>query len=209
VTMNDTSTIFYVAAKSWMINAGLGSEIACLESQRPGHVSESTFLAEAAWVIYNSGFREATVRKHFDYISLCFCDWSSAREIVAAGSRCVNSAMLAIANRRKHEAVLEVATRISAVGFDEFRSAMLESPLTFLQQLPFIGPVTAAHLAKNIGFDLAKPDRHLVRLQKHLGYADVEAMCAHFAAATGDSVRVVDLVLWRYLERHGHEDDDA
>jgi len=39
----------------------------------------------------------------------------------------------------------------------------------FLQQLPFIGPVTAFHLAKNLGIEAVKPDRHLCRLSKLLG----------------------------------------
>jgi hypothetical protein len=111
--------------------------------------------------------------------------------------------MLAIANRRKHEAVLEIARRVSEIGFHQFMETLFEDPLNYLQLLPFIGPVTAVHLAKNLGFDLAKPDRHLIRLQKRLGFSDVSAMCAHLASATGDSIRVVDLVLWRYLERQG------
>lgn len=201
--MRETSTGFYIEAKKWLIDSGLKCEIEWQESRDPTSFSESTFLAEAAWVVYNSGFREAIVRRNFDFISLCFCDWSSARQIVDTGSVCVEAAMLAIANRRKHEAVLEIARRIAETGFFSFQSNVLADPLNFLQTLPFIGPVTAVHLAKNLGFNLAKPDRHLLRLQQRLGFCDVGAMCAHFASATGDPVRVVDLVLWRYLERQG------
>lgn len=100
---------FYIDAKKWLIDSGLGSEIEWQESRDPTSFSESNFLAEAAWVVYNSGFREAIVRRNFDFISLCFFEWASAQEIVDAGSLCVEAAMLAIANRRKHEAVLEVA----------------------------------------------------------------------------------------------------
>jgi hypothetical protein len=198
--MFEPSTRFYVRAKEWLIEAGLGPEIEWQQSRDPVTVDEPTFLAEAAWVIYNSGFREAIVRRKFDFISLCFCDWAS-KEIVEAGSKCVDAAMLAIANRRKHEAVLAVARRIAATGYRAFYDGLLENPIAELQRLPFIGPVTAVHLAKNLGFDVAKPDRHLVRLHKALGFPDVAKMCAHLATVTGDPVRVVDLVLWRYLER--------
>ena len=185
------------------MDSGHGSEIEWQESRDPTSFSESNFLAEAAWVVYNSGFREAIVRRNFDFISLCFFEWASAKEIVDAGSVCVEAAMLAIANRRKHEAVLEVARRVADAGFPKFRKRLLADPLNYLRLLPFIGPVTAMHLAKNLGFDVAKPDRHLVRLQRRLGFSDVGAMCAHFASATGDPIRVVDLVLWRFLERQG------
>jgi hypothetical protein len=201
--MGETAASFYVNAKRWMIDSGLESEIEWQESRDPMNLSESSFLAEAAWVVYNSGFREAIVRRKFDFISLCFFDWASARQIADAGSVCVDAAMLGIGNRRKHEAVLEIARRVAETGFDEFQQELLADPLSYLQLLPFIGPVTAVHLAKNLGFDLAKPDRHLVRLQQRLGFGDVGVMCAHFASATGDSVRVVDLILWRYLERQG------
>lgn len=201
--MGETSTLFYLDAKKWLIEAGLESEIEWQEFRDPTEVSESIFLAEAAWVVYNSGFREAIVRRNFDFISLCFFDWASAQQIVDAGPVCVEAAMLAIANRRKHEAVLEIAKQVAKYGFHRFRAELLADPLNYLRLLPYIGPVTVAHLAKNLGFDVAKPDRHLVRLQQRLGFSDVGAMCSHLASATGDPVRVVDLVLWRYLERRG------
>jgi hypothetical protein len=197
------STRFYVNAKKWLVDAGLDVELEWQESRDPTCFSEPEFLAEAAWVIYNSGFREAIVRRNFDYLSLCFFDWASAKEIVDSGQLCVEAAMLAIANRRKHDAVLEVARRVAEVGFPTFQKSLLSDPLPFLQRLPFVGPITSIHLAKNLGFDVAKPDRHLVRLQAHLGYSDVSSMCAHIASMTGDSIRVVDLVLWRFLERKG------
>lgn len=203
MTLSRSTTQFYVNAKKWLIDAGLERELEWQESRDPTCFSESDFLAEAAWVVYNSGFREAIVRRHFDYISLCFFDWASAKEIVDAGPLCVESAMLGIANRRKHEAVLEVARRVAAVGFSQFRLNLLADPLTYLRLLPFVGPITSVHLAKNLGFDVAKPDRHLVRLQHHLGFTDVGAMCECIASATGDPIRVVDLVLWRFLERRG------
>jgi hypothetical protein len=34
-------------------------------------------------------------------------------------------------------------------------------------------------------------------------------MCEHLSSATGDAIRVVDLVLWRYLERQGSKVGNA
>lgn len=204
-----SSVDFYTRAKRSLIEAGLGDEILWQESRLPEETSESCFLAEAAWVVYNSGFRESVVRSKFDFISLVFFDWECARQIVASREDCIASAMLAIANQRKHEAVVEIARIVTEVGFCSLMDEILRDPIRTLKGLPYIGPVTAVHLAKNLGFDLAKPDRHLVRLQKRFGFHGVGDMCEHLSSATGDAVRVVDLVLWRYLERQGPVGDQV
>ena len=40
-----------------------------------------------------------------------------------------------------------------------------------------MGPVMRYHLARNIGLDAVKPDRHLVRLTKHFCFKDAYTMC--------------------------------
>lgn len=194
---------FYSDAKTWVLDKGFAPEIAWQREQHPSNVSESAFLREAAWVVYCSGFREATVRKHFDYLSLCFFDWSSAAEIAENASACTTSAMLVLANRPKHQAVARIAQHIAEIGYEEFKGRFLQSPLEVFTTLPFLGPITSVHLAKNLGFDVAKPDRHLVRLKDFLGYKDVGAMCTAISSSCGDPVRVIDLVLWRYIEQTG------
>jgi len=196
-----TPTSFYSSAKRRVIALGYGAEIDWQAAQNPIGTTEGEFLRETAWVIYCSGFKEAVVRRRFDYLSLCFCDWTSAEAIAASGEQCIDMAMHSLANRRKHEAVVSVARRVASHGFDSYWPAILKDPIKGLQELPYIGPITAVHLAKNLGFDVAKPDRHLVRLKDHLGYGSVEEMCGVIARKSGDPVRVVDLVLWRFLER--------
>lgn len=80
---------------------------------------------------------------------------------------------------------------------------VLSDVLKILDELPWIGPITKYHLAKNLGFQVAKPDRHLVRIAKHFGYRDVQVMCAEIGNSTGDSIPVVDLILWRYANLNG------
>lgn len=75
---------------------------------------------------------------------------------------------------------------------------MRDKPLEALQSLPFIGPVTRYHLAKNIGLPFAKPDRHLVRLANSAGYTDVQRFCRDISVYANDSIPVVDIVLWRF-----------
>ena len=65
-----------------------------------------------------------------------------------------------------------------------------------LQTLPFIGPVTAHHLAKNLGADLAKPDVHLERLARR-EQTTSQALCERLATESGCRAATVDTVLWR------------
>lgn len=197
------ATTFYRRAKLEVLNLGYSEEIAWQTNQSPQLVGEQEFLREAAWVVYCSGFRESIVRQYFDFISLCFCDWASADEIAQKRHQCVAAAMPVLRNRRKHEAVAEIAALVAASGFENFKNRLIAAPIDTLRVLPFMGEVTSLHLAKNLGFDVAKPDRHLLRLQAYLGFPDVGAMCDAIAKTSGDPVRVVDVVLWRYLEQHG------
>jgi DnaJ-domain-containing protein 1 len=73
-----------------------------------------------------------------------------------------------------------------------------DAPLVALRTLPFIGPVTQFHLAKNIGLDVAKPDRHLVRIAQLFQFASVQDLCETIANQAGTRVAVVDLVFWRF-----------
>jgi hypothetical protein len=66
--------------------------------------------------------------------------------------------------------------------------------LSFLESMPHIGPITKFHLARNLGLDVCKPDRHLVRLAKPL---TPESLCRTIGEAVGDRIGLVDCVLWR------------
>jgi hypothetical protein len=78
--------------------------------------------------------------------------------------------------------------------FAAFKRA--NDPVEFCLTLPWIGNITKWHLAKNLGVDCAKPDVHLVRVATHYGTTPA-ALCADLAAATGDRIATVDLVIWR------------
>lgn len=176
------------------------------EWQRNLHVAQFTetdLIREAAWVILCTGFREAIVRRKFDHISLSFCDWESARSILDSARACRASALASIKNARKIDAIIEVARMVDAVGFSRLREDILRDPTAELRKLPFIGPVTCWHLAKNLGFQVAKPDRHLVRLCSALGFLDVQELCRSVAEAVGETVQVVDITLWRYAADRG------
>lgn len=78
--------------------------------------------------------------------------------------------------------------------FDKYRHST--DQLAALQDLPWIGPVTALHLAKNLGSDTAKPDIHMERLARREGIS-VERLCTRLSRQSGYSIATIDTILWR------------
>jgi hypothetical protein len=160
---------------------------------------ESDLLRQSAWVVLCSGFRVSRVEQIFDHISLCFCDWESAHAIVSTFPACRDAALASFRHRSKLDSIVEIARRVNQEGFQAIKRKILCDPISELQTFPYIGRLTAAHLAKNLGWDLAKPDRHLARFAEYLGFSSVRDLCNTIADATGEAVNVIDLILWRYL----------
>ena len=71
-----------------------------------------------------------------------------------------------------------------------------EDKVAALRELPWIGEITALHLAKNFGADVAKPDVHMERLARAED-TTTEALCARLASETGYRVATIDTILWR------------
>jgi len=197
---NLTSAVnFFSRACSYVQHAGLSAEVAWQREADFTKFTERELLREHAWVALCSGFRESVVRRVFDHVSLCFCDWESAEAIVSAGDVCYLTAASRFANLAKLEGIFSTAKHINDVGFSKFKQSVLADPINRLQTLPFIGPITSWHLAKNLGLDVAKPDRHLVRVSELLGFRSADHFCRELAAVTGEQAKVVDLIVWRYV----------
>ncbi|QPF85387.1 hypothetical protein IC762_03365 [Bradyrhizobium genosp. L] len=193
---------FYLSAKSWIERSAYANEIRWQERAGLNGFSESDFLREYAWVVLNSGFRESVVRKHFNFISLCYCDWQSAREICELSDVCSSTALTVFGNRRKLQAISQTAAIVHQLGFQQVKAYLDNDFFGFATSFPLIGPITVHHLAKNLGVKTAKPDRHLARLALRFGYSTVNEMCSTLSFVTGDNISVTDIVLWRFEEQH-------
>lgn len=189
----------FVAASEYVAGAGLVSEVEWQRRITIDAFSETDLLRECAWVILCSGFREQVVRRVFDHISLCFCDWESASAILAADPACRIAAMASFRNTVKLRAIVRTAFHVHARGFAVFKQRVLADPISELRLLPHIGPITVWHLAKNLGLDVAKPDRHLTRISQLFGFEDASHFCTEIARSVGEQKKVVDLVVWRYM----------
>lgn len=188
----------YLTAKETVITSGYGHEIDWQDTRQLSTLSESEFLQESAWVILCSGMRETVVRNIFQDISSVFMHWKDAVSITENAKLCKSKALSVFNHPRKISAILSICMRVKEDGFESIRCLIRTQSVDFLKTLSFIGPITCYHLAKNIGMDVVKPDRHLVRIAKATKFSDPYELCCLIAEMTGDRITVVDIVLWRY-----------
>lgn len=188
----------YFAAKEVVISAGFEWDLDEAASRVHREPDEPDLLRESAWVILNSGMRTSVVAAKFGRISEAFNDWNSAKYIRDHREACLLRAMATFRHRPKLEAIATVASVVADRGLTNVLYEYHASPMEALRQFPYIGPVTSHHLAKNLGLDIAKPDRHLVRMAMHAGWADAVEMCRRIGVRVGEPAAVVDSVLWRY-----------
>ena len=149
-------------------------------------------------MVLSAGLSEQVVRRRFDAISSAFLEWTSAKLISERSHECESRALEHFGNFRKVRAIVETAEFVAGVGFPQFRSELFADPIETLEKLPFMGPATSRHLAKNIGLDVVKPDRHLMRLAAAARYSSADELCQKISSVVGDRVSVIDTVLWRY-----------
>ena len=192
----------YLQAKQAVITKGYGSEIDWQDTRNLTTLSESEFLQESAWVILCTGMKELVVRRIFQNMSSAFMSWKAAAPITENAEFCESRALAVFNHPRKISAILSLCKKVSEIGFESIRHFIQRQGVDFLRTFDFIGPVTCYHLAKNIGLDVVKPDRHLVRIAKATKMPDPYDLCCLIAKMTGDKVSVVDLVLWRYATLH-------
>lgn len=188
----------YLFAKAIVIDEGYSDEIRWQDKLHFEDVDESTFLKELGWVILTSGMKTEVISNRFCRISNCFYNWASARKIWDNAKSCLNSALKFFNHKLKITAIINAAEHVAKIGFAKLKQAIQKDPINTLRMFKFIGPVTAYHLAKNIGIPIAKPDRHLQRIARLEGYNDVQEFCQDIAEMSGDKIQVVDVVLWRY-----------
>lgn len=188
----------YLKAKETIINKGFAEEIDWQNDIQFNQINESSFLREAAWVVLSSGMKESVIRKKFPTISSAFYYWRSSNRIVQNRDKCKIRALKVFNHENKINAIISIAIEISTYGFDSIKNRIKNKGIKFIQTLPYMGPATSYHLAKNIGLDVMKPDRHLLRITSVTGYNNPQQLCKDISLYVGDRVSVVDIVMWRF-----------
>jgi hypothetical protein len=138
------------------------------------------FADRAIYVICNSGMR----------VTIAAPIHERCMEVLRSGG-----AVAAVYGHAGKAQAIETIWRERARLYADFLAAA-DDPLSFVATLPWIGPVTRHHLAKNLGIDDAKPDVHLERLARREGVS-VHELCQRLAHETGYRMATIDTILWR------------
>lgn len=168
----------YIQLKQTLIDMGYGEEIEWQLNNQPCTDADD-FAGEAVWVILNSGMKNQVAQQIRDRI------WEARRQ---------NGDISEVFGHKGKVSAIKYLFDNKARLFHEYLN--IEDKIGYLRSLPWIGPITCWHLAKNLGHDCVKPDRHLVRIAKQTNQTPDE-LCLELSRATGDKVSVVDIILWR------------
>lgn len=186
----------YFFAKQIVLKNGYEEEIDWQDNVSFSSITSKVFLKESAWVILAAGLNDNVVSKKFNELSDVFFSWDPTQ--IVNNMECEKKALLLFNNKLKIRAIISVANIIVDVGINEIKNNIVTKGVDYLEEFPFIGPVTKYHLAKNIGLLYSKPDRHLVRISDLLGYNSPRILCEAISKLTSEKISVVDLVIWRY-----------
>lgn len=169
----------YLELKEKIIELGFEEEISWAESVKDCK-SALDFAREHSFVVCNSGLKAQIAVKIF------YKCWQALINDIPIDD--------SIFRNKPKRAAMQLVFDDRERLFQEYNAA--DDKLAYLETLPYIGAIIKYHLAKNLGMDFCKPDRHLVRIAKNYETTP-EAMCQSLADATGDRIGTVDLVIWR------------
>lgn len=173
---------FYTTVKKYCLDNNFAQEIEFVTNNvRKGFEQQTPeqFLHQYMYVVINSGMKNQIAEDIY--------------------KRALINGITAIGHPGKRKAI-EQASSNYRDWFEQLqKKESIDAKLDFLESLPWIGKITKYHLARNIGIDVAKPDRHLVKIAEKFGYLDVQKMCQDISSETGDRVGVIDVILWRAM----------
>jgi len=194
----------YLVIKDELVQTQFVEEIDWQDSVRIEDVTEQGFLADCAFVILNSGMRARVVRDKWPDFYRAFAGFPSAETLLRIEESTTRDALMVFNHAGKVKGIFDICRHIqSRGGWEAFweRASDPELWTMELELLPWIGPITKYHLAKNLGIDCCKPDRHLERLARAIFVESPHSMCNAIRDVTGDKLAVIDIVLWRFCEQ--------
>ena len=168
----------FLGLRQKVIDAGYGAEITWQEEVLTCDDADS-FFREYMWVVLSSGIKNQV-----------------ARLIEGRIYKAIDKD-LPISTAFRHKGKVKAIEYVKQHRHQEFaRYKTSTNVLEFFVTLPWIGHITKYHLAKNLGLDVVKPDRHLVRIASSYGKSPLE-LCEKLARETGYRIGTVDLIIWR------------
>lgn len=181
---------FFCLARNVVISQGYDGEIEWCQNRDFSRITADEFLTQYRFAVFSSSG----------------LNYKVAKKIEAAfdtANKAGPNAFETIPNRRMREAIVFMYPRYREVFRDLKLLKTDAEKITFLQGLKQIGPKESRHLARNLGIDCCKPDRHMDRLAEHWGYANPDAMCTTIQKFEDERLGVIDVILWRYCTLTG------
>lgn len=183
---------FYENAKKFVIEHGYEREARHVEQLDFNKTTAEEFYLQYCYVIFNTGMKNQIAECMFE-------DFYKAFGRINCGISSIDKAVSMINHPGKRKAINRAYYWYES-WFEKLKELeTIEDQLEFLETLDFIGPTTRFHLARNIGLDVAKPDRHMLRIAEAFDFVEVREMCEFISDKTGDRVGVVDVILWRAM----------
>ena len=183
---------FYLNAYEKIIDEGFIGEIEWCQSRHFPSITAQDFGYEYTFaVLASSGLREQIVRKNYNKFLEAAHDGNNPYETIN--------------NKRQRAAIMHVWVNLDKILGTLQAQPTDEAKIEYLDTLPQIGPKAKKHLARNLGIDCVKPDRHMERLAERFGYESPDAMCLDIQRMlpVKERIGVIDVVLWRYCNLTG------
>lgn len=171
----------YFRLKQKLEESGFTQELEWAGSIKPPKNADHLF-AEYLHVVCNSGMKAQIAEGIIKKIWTRILEGGNAADVFG--------------HKGKAKAIDYVLKEKASVFECFMRQTRVDDQLRWCESLPWIGPITKYHLAKNLGVQCCKPDRHLVRIASKKGETPFE-LCGRLSKETGDTVPLVDSVLWR------------
>ena len=202
-----TDNIDDVMDKSWAFTTQYYSEtIDRIRSTSLDSVTPDFFFREYLWVVHATGFSSHAVTKFFPKLQEA---WGPVASIQPDFDQ-VKGPVLAVCNnplkaKSVHSMAMMIQKAVNAGSWTDWIQDM-GSSLDKLATLPYIGKITALHLARNIGnLQAVKPDLHLVRLAAFFKYESAAEMVGRMSDRLKIEPGIADLALWYYLATFGSQ----
>ena len=157
---------------------GYGPTIDWTEGLSPPN-SADEFAEQTIYVICNSGMANTVARVIYDRCRDALRNGDSVTEVFRHPGKSLAIDAIWLERDRHYADYLRADDKVAA-----------------LRALPWIGDITALHLAKNFGADVAKPDVHMERLARAEA-TTTEELCSRLSIETGYRAATVDTILWR------------
>ena len=164
-------------------------------------------LSELIMTVLSQNTSDSNSRQAFNRLVTRFGNWEAVAEADAGDiAETIKSGGLAQVKAPRIKRILElILSRRGSLDLDFLRDMTLPEAKAWLEELPGVGPKTAACV---LLFSLGKPvlpvDTHVYRVAKRLGLIDSKASAAKAHELLGDMVPAEDVYRFHiYLIEHG------